>query len=105
MKNFGRQTTSQTPLRKSVSSTEERAEAERLRLAERTQSEIEGLRDDAFDNEERRQQRLVDLEQDTQNRILDIQRNANRSREDIERDFQDAYEDIQRQRVFGVDHR
>ena len=74
---------------------------DRIDTEMRVQMEIEGLRDDALDNEQRRQQRLVDLEQDTQNRILDIQRNANRSREDIERDFQDAYQDIQRQRVFG----
>ena len=74
---------------------------ERLEMERELQAEIKDLRDDAFDNEERRQQRLVDLEQETQNRILDIQRNANRSREDIERDFQDAYQDIQRQRVFG----
>ena len=79
----------------------ERANEQRIREEMRTQDRIDDLRDDAFDNEERRQQRLVDLEQDTQNRILDIQRNANRSREDIERDFQDAYQDIQRQRVFG----
>ena len=49
----------------------------------RTQDRIEDLRDDAFDNEERRQQRIVDLEQDTQDRITDIHRQANQSREDI----------------------
>ena len=73
---------------------------DRINTEMRTQSEIEGLRDDAFENEQNRQQRLVDLEQETQNRILDIQRDANRSREDIERDFQDDIEDLRRQFTF-----
>ena len=64
------------------------------------QRAIDGLRDDALENQRDRADALVDLEQDTQDRIADIQRNANRSREDIEREFQDAYQDIQRQRVF-----
>ena len=79
----------------------ERANEQRIREEMRTQDRIDDLRDDAFDNEERRQQRLVDLEQDTQERITDIHRRANQSREDLQRGFSRNLEDILRDA--GVD--
>ena len=61
----------------------ERANEQRIREEMRTQDRIDDLRDDAFDNEERRQQRIVDLERDTQDRITEIHRRANQSREGL----------------------
>ena len=92
--------------------TEEQEAEERRRIAERTQAEIEGLRDDAAENERDRladladlavehQQRLTSIEEDGIRARQDLQRDANRSREDIEREFQDDFREIHRQRVFG----
>ena len=79
----------------------ERANEQRIREEMRTQDRIDDLRDDAFENEQDRQQRLLDLEQDTQDRITDIHRQAMRNREDIELDSDRDFMDVLREA--GVD--
>ena len=85
---------------------------ERIRTEERTQDRIDGLRDDAVENEQDRLDSLADARQSYQDRLTrieedgirarqDLERDANRSREDIEREFQEDFQEIHRQRVFG----
>ena len=91
---------------------EERANEQRLREEMRLQDRIDGLRDDAVENEQDRLDSLADARQSYQDRLTrieedgirarqDLQRDANRSREDIEREFQEDFQEIHRQRVFG----
>ena len=91
---------------------EERANEQRIREEMRTQDRIDGLRDDAAENEQDRLDSLADARQSYQDRLTrieedgirarqDLQRDANRSREDIEREFQEDFQEIHRQRVFG----
>ena len=76
------------------------------------QDRIDGLRDDAAENEQDRLDSLTDAHQSYQDRLTnieedgirarqDLQRDASRSREDIEREFQEDFQEIHRQRVFG----
>ena len=64
---------------------EQRAIEQRIRQEMRLQDEIDGLREDAFEAEQDRQQALIDLEQD----------NARR-REEIEEEHQERLQDIRR---------
>ena len=75
-----------------------KAEIERLRdeaieREERRQQEIQDLKDEALEAEKDRQEALVALEEETQEKITDIQRKAEQKREDIEREFNRDFED------------
>ena len=72
----------------------ERANEQRIREEMRLQERIDDLRDDAVENQERRQDRLADLAEEHQDRLTDIERSGLRAREDLQREFSRDIADI-----------
>ena len=73
---------------------EDRAERERMRIAERQQRDIADLRDDALEAEADRLQSIEDLQDRHLNRVLDLETRFSRDLEDLRRDRIDDTEDL-----------